>query len=129
MARKRQTQVAPADEAAQNGDGTATVEQPPPPVAANGNGHRRPEISWALNSDRTTRIEVAAWLNTYTTQGGESYEQATFTVSRSYRDQNDQWQRGGSWRNHDLPVLMFLLTKAHTWALDRRTTVNTDTPF
>lgn len=143
MAKKKQTQVAAGD-AASNGEEaveTATVETvttnghgstevTAPPTQSNGNGHRRPEISWRLNSDRTTSIEVAAWLNVYKTQQGEEYEQVSFTVQRSYRDQNDVWAKGGSWRNHDLPVLVYLLQKAHGWALDRRMAVTcADTPF
>jgi hypothetical protein len=107
------------------------VEQPATqPVHANGNGHhangngaRRPDVSWKLSSDRTTSIEVSAWVNEYTNnQTGESYEQVTFSIQRSYRDANNVWARGGSWRTHDVPILQFLLTKAHGWALERRMT-------
>src|SRR5205823_1328485 len=92
-----------------------------------GNGdRRRPAASWRLQSDRTTSVEVSAWLNTHTSAGGEEYEQVSFTIQRSYR--TDQgWQRGGSWRTHDVPVLLFLLEKAHAFALERRVTA--DVPF
>ncbi len=53
----------------------------------------------------------------------------SFTVQRSYRDQTGTWAKGGSWRTHDLPVLTFLIAKAHADELDRRTTVNTEVPF
>jgi hypothetical protein len=79
-------------------------------------------MSWALSSDRTTRIEIAGWLNTYKAQGGEEYEQVSFTVARSYKT-DDGWHKGGSWRTHDVPALQHLLAEAHAWALRRRTTV------
>ncbi len=101
-----------------------------PSTGENDNGApRKPVISWRLMSDRTTSVELACWVNTYRTQSGEEYEQLSFTVQRSYRDQEGTWAKGGSWRTHDLPVLTFLIAKAHAYALDRRTTLNTEVPF
>ena len=37
-----------------------------------------------------------------------------------YKDKEGNWQKGGSYRIHDLPVLAYLIQKAHTFALDRR---------
>ena len=93
------------------------------PAPVNGNGKHQPLVSYRLNSDRTTSISLAVWANTYTNQQGEEYEQLTVTVQRSYLDQQEQWQRQDkpSWRVHDLPVLLFLLQKAHSFALNRRT--------
>jgi len=106
---------------------------PPPTVpqpSTNGNGTpRKPLISWRLQSDRTPSVELAVWTNTYRTQAGEEYEQLSVTVSRSYRDQTGSWVKGGSWRTHDLPVLTFLIAKAHDYALARRMTVETECPF
>lgn len=105
-------------------NGSATVP------TKNDNGDRRkPVISWRLMSDRTTSIELSCWVNTYRTQSGEEYEQLSFTVQRSYRDQTGTWVKGGAWRTHDLPILTFLVGKAHAYALDRRTTVNAECPF
>jgi hypothetical protein len=118
----------------QNGD-TVTTNPPDqatdqPAHASNGNGGRRPVISWRVMSDRTTSIELACWSNTYRAQSGEEYEQLTFTVNRSYKtDEGWQRQEKPSWRAHDIPVLMFLLSKAHSYALDNRTTVTPETPF
>ncbi len=112
-----------------NGHPPATPTPTSPQPSTNGNGHRKPLISWRLQSDRTTSVEVACWPNTFRTQAGEEYEQLTFTVSRSYRDQAGMWVKGGSWRTHDLPILTFLIAKAHDYALLRRTTVNADCPF
>jgi hypothetical protein len=120
-AEARQAATPPAETATTS---TAPGEQAP----ANGREPpRQPNVSWAVNSDRTTRIEVAAWVNTYVSQGGEEYEQVSFSVQRSYRS-DDGWQRGGSWRTHDFPVLVYLLTKAHAWALERRTS-DSSMPF
>ena len=98
----------------------------------NGGAHvngdkRKPIVSWRVQSDRTTSIELACWSNTYKTQGGDEYEQLSFTVMRSYKNGDDQWVKGGSWRTHDIPVLMFLLSKAHAYALEQRT--SGDVPF
>jgi hypothetical protein len=101
---------------------------PPEPPHTNGNG-RKPVVSWRVQSDRTTSVELACWVNTYRTQAGEEYEQLSFTVTRSYKNSEEQWVKGGSWRTHDIPVLMFLLSKAHAYALDNRTTVSGETPF
>jgi hypothetical protein len=132
--------VPPPDAIPAEGQQATATEQPPPlpePAHTNGNGNghppngngngnsraaRTPDVSWRLSSDRTTSIEVSAWVNEYTNQQtGEVYEQVTFTVQRSFRDQNNQWARGGSWRAHDIPILLFLLSKGHAWALERRT--------
>ena len=77
----------------------------------------QPLVSYRLNSDRTTSISLAVWANTYTNQQGEEYEQLTLTVQRSYKDQQGQWQAQvkPSWRVHDLPVLLFLIEKAHSF--------------
>lgn len=99
---------------------TATTESP----GDNGES-RRPAMSWALNSDRTTRIEVAAWLNTHKTQGGEEFEQVSFTITRSYKT-DDGWHKGGSFRTHDKPILDHLLDEYEEWALRRRMTVKAD---
>jgi hypothetical protein len=108
-----QTETSPSDVAVET----------PPETNGQQNG-RRPLVSWKLHSDRSTIIEVACWPNVYRNQAGEEYEQLSFTAQRSYRDQCDQWQTQtkASWRTHDLPILLFLLQKAHAFALERRMT-------
>lgn len=112
-------------EAVPDTNGSAT------PPAQSGNGDKRkPVISWRLQSDRTTSIELAVWANTYRSQSGEEFEQLTLTLQRSFKtDAGWQRQEKPSWRNHDIPCLLFLLQKAHAYALDRRTTVTADCPF
>ena len=129
MAKKKETQVKPAEtpESPSEGNGTVAVAEPapaPPPVHQNGNGRRPPDISWSLNTDRTTRVELAAWVNLYTNQQGEQYEQVSFQLTRSYR-QDDGWKNGGSFRTHDLPIVAFLIAKGHAWACERRVTDST----
>jgi hypothetical protein len=127
-------------------NGTALDSKPggaqPESNGVAGNGHTeptasasaRPEkpkplVSWRLMSDRSTSIELAVWSNMLQGPDGE-YEQLSCTASRSYKDQYGKWYRGGSWRIHDIPVLQFLLTKAHTFGLERRTTTdNNGLPF
>lgn len=144
MARKKTTDVLVAEVATaetleempavpRNETGVGTPPEPAlsePKPESNGESaaRNRPAVSWTLNSDRTTRIEVSAWINHYTNAQGEEYEQVSFTICRSYRD-SERWHKGGSWRAHDIPCLIFLLQhKAHAWALERRTSVNS-TPF
>jgi hypothetical protein len=91
----------------------------------NGNGHalngtKKPLVSYRLNSDRTTSIEVSVWSNTHKAQDGSAFEQISVTIGRSYKDQNGAWCKGGSYRSHDIPCLLFLLNKAYSFALDRR---------
>lgn len=119
MARKK-TQV--ADE--QNGSPAEAPPEAATTAPPNGDEKRKPIVSYRINSDRTTSIELAIWSNTYRNQANEEYEQLSITVSRNYKT-DDGWQKGGSWRVHDVPVLMFLLSKAHAFALDRRTTDST----
>ena len=100
---------------------TAVMEVPAPPPDTHPD-KPQPLVSYRLNSDRTTSISLAVWGNTYTNQQGEEYEQVTITAQRSYKDQQGQWQAQvkSSWRVHDLPVLLYLLQKAHSFAMSRR---------
>src|SRR4051812_21540679 len=102
MARKKkETDVQPNGEAPEATPTAVTVEaepagtqpqQPEQPTRA-GEVKNRPAVSWAMNSDRSTRIEVSAWVHRHVSAQGEEYEQVSFTAQRSYRDNNDQWQR------------------------------------
>jgi hypothetical protein len=148
MARKKATEVAAPPEA----QGQTVEQTPDPPVSvavktqepapapaptpAEGGERprqekrseepKRPKMSWAVNSDKSTRIEVAAWVNLMKLDNGEEYEQVTLTVTRSYKTIDNGWQRGGSWRTHDVPILLFLLQQAYTWSVSRRMTVRVD---
>jgi hypothetical protein len=101
-------------------DATTTSPSEVPP-AGNGNGEKKkPVISWRYPTDRTTTIEVAVWPNMITLQSGEQVQVYSVTVQRSYKDQTGNWCKNGSYRGHDLPVLLHALQKAHTWILDQR---------
>lgn len=102
------------------------LQQPSPAPA---DDRRKPLVSYRVNSDRTTSVSLAVWANQMTnTQTNEAYEQLSVTVQRRFRNDQGEWAAGGSWRVHDLPVLMFLLMKAHAFCLDRRTSDST-VPF
>ena len=103
-------------------EATALAEVPAPPPC-NHPDKPQPLVSYTLNSDRTTSISLAVWGNTYKNQQGEEYEQLSLTVQRSYKDTQGEWQTQAkpSWRVHDLPVLLFLIDKAHSFAMNRRT--------
>lgn len=89
---------------------------------------RKPLVSYRTSSDRGTQLEVAVWSNTYRTQQGEEYEQLSVTIQRSYKDANGTWCKGGSYRAHDVPCLLFLLNKAYAFCLERRTS-DSNAPF
>ncbi len=123
MARKKSTDE-PETPAEQQNE-LPQVETPQEAVVPpNSEEKRKPLISYRLNSDRTTSIELAIWSNLFRNAADEEYEQLSITIQRSYKT-DDGWQKGGSYRVHDVPVLMFLMEKAHAFALDRRTTDST----
>jgi hypothetical protein len=108
----------------------ATTTEPPPdpttrspsdPPAGSGNGEKkRPVIAFRYPTDRSTTIEAAVWPSLITLQGGEQVQVYSVTVQRSYKDQAGNWQKNGSYRGHDLPVLLHALERAHAWILDQR---------
>ena len=90
--------------------------QPAPPQ----DDKRKPLVTFRINSDRATSISLSLWANMMTnSRTGEQFEQLSVTFQRRYLD-DQGWHTGGSWRIHDLPVLVFLIQKAHAFALDRR---------
>jgi hypothetical protein len=109
---------------------TPAADAPPKPAeepARGGEAKQKPVVSYSLQSDRTTRLEVSVWSNVYRNDKGEEWEQLACTFARSYK--TDQgWQRGGAYRTHDLPVLLFLVQKAMTFAYDRRLTDSNSLP-
>ena len=131
MARKKKdSDVDPSS----NGTHTATAvaEAPPvepeptkaPPEAPSGEAKKnRPAASFAANSDRTTRVEVAVWSKLVKVSEQEEYTQYSLTLSRSWRDKEGQWFGNAAFRIHDLPVLMYLLQQAYQWCVNQRTTV------
>jgi len=118
-----QQEVATLPEPSANG--THETQAPEPEVNGHQNGSRKPIASWRVMSDGTTSIEAAVWSNMLNGRNGE-YEQLTVTITRSYKSE-DVWRKGGSFRVHDLPVLQWLLTKVHDFALTRRADI--EIPF
>ena len=78
MARKKtdlkdgETGIPPVQEQA---GGVVATETPPTQPDGEAEGKPKPLVSYRLQSDRTTSIELAVWANTHTTQQGEQYEQ------------------------------------------------------
>ncbi|HEY0558124.1 MAG TPA: hypothetical protein VGG20_27990, partial [Thermoanaerobaculia bacterium] len=54
----------------------------------------RPVATFAALSDRTTRIEVAAWARTVQV-GDEEVLQFALSIQRSWRDKDGAWTRNG----------------------------------
>ena len=131
------TAVADPDPPATEPTPESTSDPPPesptddPPAAA---PKTRPAVSYAANSDRTTRIEVAVWPRTVTVSESEEYTVYSLTLTRSWRDADGTWTDSASYRPHDVAVLLYLVQQAHHWCLSRRTRVRTpeadgDVPF
>src|SRR2546421_91794 len=99
-------------------DGSQPQETSHPPAEPE---KKRPVFSMKLRSDRTTVIEVAVWADEVQYQEGPSI-QPSITVQRSYKT-DDGWknQDKPSFRQHDLPILFFLLEKAQAWVFEQRT--------
>ncbi len=104
-------------------------ETPTSPSEGNGNGKKKPEVSYKCYSDRSTKLEVAVFAFEKEGEGGEMYKQYSLVFSRSYKDANGTWHNNSpGHRVHDMPVLLFLLEKAYKYCLDARTE-DTSVPF
>jgi hypothetical protein len=108
---------------------TATMDRPALPVLT-APPTDRPVTTFAARSDKTTRLEVAAWGRTVKVNG-EDVLQYALTVSRSWQDKHGNWTQSGSYRVHDVPVLLFLVQQAYHWCLLQRTDIEiaTDEPL
>jgi hypothetical protein len=87
--------------------------------------------SWQLASDRTTWIELVCWKATAVTEDGAPYERLSYSVRRTCKDEKGKFRDEAKprWRTHDLPVLIFLLAKAHALALEHRLVPTNEVPF
>jgi hypothetical protein len=83
----------------------------------------RPVASFIAQSDRTTRLEVAAWGRTIKVDDEEIIQYA-LTFRRSWRDKEGTWNQNGSYRVHDVPVLLFLVQQAYHWCVLQRTDIS-----
>jgi hypothetical protein len=105
--------------AAPVGDSNGKVTEKPaerPPHGA----RRRPDVSYKVFSDRTTVLEIAVW-ETAVEYDGRQGVQHSILLSRSYKNAEGQWVSNHAYRAHDLPLVRFLLDKAHCWCAERRT--------
>ncbi len=134
MARRRKPDE-PEEGDHRNGVAVADPPSNEPPANSEGNGtapaeppKSRPVASFAANSDRTTRIEVAVWARVVKVSDQEEYTQHSLTTSRSWRDKEGKWMNNGFFRPHDVPVLLYLIREAYHWCLARRTHVHVESP-
>ena len=81
---------------------------------------RKPNQTFKIHSDRTTVLEVAIWENEVRYDDKVSV-QHSIQLSRSYKNGDGKWVSNTAYRTHDLPLVRFLMDKAHSWCTDRRT--------
>jgi hypothetical protein len=70
------------------------------------------------------RVDVAVWRR----QADDGRAWYSFTVSRSYKDRDDQWQRTASLDEEDLLPAARALERAYDWAQEQRQAAR-GTPF
>jgi hypothetical protein len=133
MTRKKKPDDGPNHDVLANG--TAVAEPPPettvePSSAQAPQGSpppkNRPAASFAANSDRTTRVEVAVWSKLIKVSEQEEYTQHSLTLSRSWRDKEGNWFGNAAFRIHDIPVLLYLVQQAYQWCIAQRTQVTVE---
>lgn len=107
----------PGDPQAPAGSAPSPAEPAP---GGDGGDRKKPIARFRYPTDRSTTIEVAVWENQIATQDGTLLPVHGVTIQRSYKDGEGHWQRGGSYRAHDLPALLHALQRAHAWMLDQR---------
>ena len=96
----------------------APVETPPEPPP---NGEKkRPAAAWTFPAVAGVTVDVALWPSTIKLQSGEEIVVYNATITRSYKDASGQWQKGGSFRISEIPVLVHALLRAHAFGLDAR---------
>jgi hypothetical protein len=121
MGRRKKT-----DEIGQNGEqnGVAVLEEPPVTETNGEPPKNKPVATFASNSDRTTRIEVAVWARIVKVNETEEYTQYSITINRSWRSDEGVWSKSGFFRIHDIPVQMYLIQQAYNWCLCQRLQVS-----
>jgi hypothetical protein len=96
----------------QNGKAAApAADATPPAPAPPAPGGNRP-----VKEIRLGRIRVSAWRNV-TTDGTVWF---SFTLSRSYKDEDNQWKTASSLGMDDLLVAAEVLRQARLWVEDER---------
>ena len=67
------------------------------------------ETKKPVHEVRLGRIRASVW------QNGKMYNT---TLSRLYKDDNDQWANSTSFGRDDLPILAKVADRAHSWIFD-----------
>ena len=115
---------APAEPAPNGTNGTfadpQTVNGTPAANGAANGARRKPDQSYKIYSDKTTQLEVAIWENEVRYDDKVSV-QHSIVLSRAYKNGEGKWVPSTAYRTYDLPLVRFLMDKAHAWCADRRT--------
>lgn len=105
-------------------DGTETLPEPTQEATRSpgeGNGEKpKPRMSWQFPAAAGVNIEVALWPSAIKLQNGAEIEVLYATITRTYRDPQGQWQKGGGFRIAEIPVLIHALLRAHGFGLDSK---------
>jgi len=88
----------------------STPEQEPKSTPRNQPAHRI----------RMSRVEAAIWQNQ--SENGARYN---VTLSRSYKDANDEWKSAESFTTNDLLVVAKVAHAAHSWIIQKQQERNT----
>ena len=88
-----------------NNKAATQQESSPTPAAGNQPVHRI----------RISRIQAAIWQN-----NGDNGPWYNVTLSRSYKDANDEWKSMDSFSVDDLLVLAKVANEAHTWIIQKQ---------
>jgi hypothetical protein len=85
----------------------ATQQESSPATAAAGNQ--------PVHRIRISRIQASIWQNT-----GDNGPWYNVTLSRSYKDANDDWKSADSFSVDDLLVVAKIANEAHTWIIQKQ---------
>ncbi len=85
----------------------AAIQQESSPATITGNQ--------PVHRIRISRIQAAIWQNS-----GENGPWYNVTLSRSYKDTNDEWKSTDSFSVDDLLVLAKVANEAHTWIIQKQ---------
>jgi hypothetical protein len=64
---------------------------------------------------RAGAVSATVWLNKGKDKDGKEVEFRTVSVSRTYKDKNDEWQNTSTMRVNDLPKLGVVTSKAYEY--------------
>ena len=75
----------------------------------------RTTLNQPVHRIRMSRVEAAIWQNR-----GESGTWYNVTLSRSYKNANDEWKSSDSFSVDDLLVVAKVANEAHSWIIQKQ---------